>query len=69
MNWRRMTLDPGMIGMRVLVKARLPIGRESHFCGVVRHYGGSYAVKSDDGSHHYFRKGTEYYYLNIDEVK
>lgn len=58
-----------MIGMRVLVKARSPLGRETHFCGVMRFYGGCYAVKGDSGSYHYFRKCTEYYYLNIDEVK
>lgn len=69
MNWKLLELIPEVIGMRMLVKAKSPIGRESHFCGSMRFSGGCYAVKSDQGSYHYFRKGTVYCYLNIDEVK
>lgn len=69
MNWRILTLTPDVIGMRMLVKARSPLGRESHFCGTMRYSNGCYVLKSDQGTYHYFRKGMTYYRVDIDEIK
>lgn len=69
MNWRLLELTPAMVGMRVLVKSGNRNGKESFFCGVIKSYNRTYAVKDQQGSFHYFRKSMKYYYINIDEVK
>lgn len=71
MNWKRLTFDdPDLVGRNILVKS----GRDgkTFFCGRLRQRqrrDKTLYICDYSGAYHYFRKETEYYYVNIDEIK
>lgn len=66
-NWRKLDFPNELCGHNVLIKSVTANGNTKYFCGVMKRRKDSYCVVGD-GTYHYFRKGTAYYYININEI-